>query len=352
MVLAAICQESKDGISIPLRLEAGGSVFVVFHSKQKSFDPIVGFTRNGESVLPLTQPSVIKIQKAIYGVPGDAARTRDVRVKMQAMSDRGEINFRVAKLAEGDDPAYGTVKTLELKYTVNDREFAVSGRDPETINLVTTRPAASRAAEVRYDSAGRLQVIASQPGHYELKTATGKTRLVEVAVVLAPQEITGAWEVSFPSKWGAPEKITLDHLISLSESSNSGVKYFSGTATYLKTFEWGLASEKRKGKSEVWLDLGEVQVMARVKLNGHDLGILWKSPFQINITGALKPGQNNLELSVANLWPNRMIGDAALPESQRFTWSSYEPFTKDTPLPKSGLLGPVIIQTKEIMTVP
>jgi hypothetical protein len=79
---------------------------------------------------------------------------------------------------------------------------------------------------------------------------------------------------------------------------------------------------------------------------------LWKSPFQINITSTLKPGQNNLEISVADLWPNRMIGDAVLPESQRFTWSSYEPFTKDTPLPKSGLLGPVVIQTKEIMTLP
>ena len=91
--------------------------------------------------------------------------------------------------------------------------------------------------------------------------------------------------------------------------------------------------------------------MARVTLNGHDLGVLWKAPFRVDITAVVKPGDNVLEVRVANLWPNRMIGDAALPESQRFTWSSYEPFTKDSPLPKSGLLGPVTIHTFTILPV-
>jgi hypothetical protein len=134
----------------------------------------------------------------------------------------------------------------------------------------------------------------------------------------------------------------------LSGSTNAGVKYFSGTATYTKTFDWKPAPQVEKQKTETWLDLGDVQVMAQVKLNGHDLGILWKSPFCVNITGALQAGGNTLEVRVANLWPNRMIGDAALPEAERFTWSSYEPFAKDSPLPKSGLLGPVVIQTKVI----
>ena len=159
----------------------------------------------------------------------------------------------------------------------------------------------------------------------------------------APQEITGAWDVSFPPKWGAPEQISLDHLISLSDSTDPGVKYFSGMATYLKTFDWKPGAKKGKQKTETWLDLGEVQVMAQVKLNGHDLGVLWKAPFRVDVTDALRPGRNALEIRVANLWPNRMIGDAALPVAERFTWSSYEPFTKDSPLPKSGLLGPVTL---------
>jgi hypothetical protein len=72
-----------------------------------------------------------------------------------------------------------------------------------------------------------------------------------------------------------------------------------------------------------------------------------RTPFRVNISDALKPGSNTLEICVADLWPNRMIGNAALPEAERFTWSSYEPFTKDSPLPQSGLLGPVTLQTAE-----
>ena len=202
-------------------------------------------------------------------------------------------------------------------------------------------PAASRAAELRCDATGRVTIAASHPGQYEWKTASGQTRQVQIATVPAPLEISGAWDVRFPPKWGAPEKITMNYLASLSESTNDGIKYFSGTATYTKTFDWNPNSKDEN--LETWLDLGDVQVMAQVKLNGHDLGVLWKAPFRINVTDALKRGRNTLEIRVADLWPNRMIGDAALPAGERFTWSSYEPFTKDSPLPESGLLGPVTI---------
>jgi hypothetical protein len=226
------------------------------------------------------------------------------------------------------------------------------GPGDDNIQLSWLVPAASRAAEIRCDAAGRMEIVASQPGDYGLTSASGKARRAEIKKVPAPQEITGAWEVRFPPKWGAPEEITLDHLISLSDSTNAGVKYFSGTATYTKTFNWEPTAKIRKQKTETWLDLGDVQVMVQVKLNGQNLGILWQPPLRTNITGALRSGHNMLEIRVANLWPNRMIGDAALPASERFTWSSYEPFTKDSPLPKSGLLGPVTIQTAEVITLP
>ena len=124
-----------------------------------------------------------------------------------------------------------------------------------------------------------------------------------------------------------------------------GVKYFSGTATYAKQFNWTTESASAATGGETWLDLGDVQVMARVKLNGQDLGVLWKPPFRVDVTGGLRPGGNTLEISVANCWPNRMIGDAGLAETNRFTWSSWEPFTAKTPLLKSGLLGPVRLET-------
>jgi len=81
--------------------------------------------------------------------------------------------------------------------------------------------------------------------------------------------------------------------------------------------------------------------MARVTLNGKDLGVLWKKPFQVEITGVAQSGANTLELTVANLWPNRLIGDQSLPPEQRIAWTTWNPFKKETPLLESGMLGPV-----------
>ena len=207
-------------------------------------------------------------------------------------------------------------------------------------------------AELRSDAKGRLSLVALTPGNYELKTAGGKTRRAEISVVPPSQEIAGAWQVAFPPKWGAPQQITLEKLSSLTESTNAGVKYFSGTAIYSKTFDWKPAVKSKRQQSEIWLELGDVQSLAQVKLNGHDLGSVWLPPFRVNVTTALQSGSNKLEVRVANLWRNRMIGDAALPATERFTWSSSAQFSPDTPLPKSGLLGPVTLQTAEIISLP
>jgi hypothetical protein len=347
-----IYSKSARGISAPLRFEANGSTFVVFRPRQDRFDPVVSFNRDGQSVPPVAKPFVIKIQKATFGVPGDAARTRDVLPEVQALANRGEFDMQIGKLVEGGDPAYGIVKTLVVEYTVDGQSFTLKGREPDTVSLVAGISAPPRAAELRSDAAGRLSVVATQAGRYELKTASGRTRRVEIGTVPAARELTGSWDVTFPPNWGAPDTIVLDQLASLSESTNAGVKYFSGTATYKRTFDWNPAVQNRQSTLEHWLDLGEVQVMAQVALNGHDLGTCWKSPFRLNISSALKSGRNTLEIRVANLWPNRMIGDAALPAAERFTWSSYEPFRKDSPLPKSGLIGPVTIHSAQIVSLP
>ncbi len=156
------------------------------------------------------------------------------------------------------------------------------------------------------------------------------------------QNITGPWEVSFQPHRGAPEKITLDTLIDWSKHLDAGVKHFSGTATYRTTFA---VNPDSGTKSPKWfLDLGRVAVMARVRLNGQELGVVWKSPFRVDISSALNPGENRLEITVANLWPNRLIGDAGLPEPKRIAWTTWNPFTKDTALLESGLLGPVTLE--------
>lgn len=81
--------------------------------------------------------------------------------------------------------------------------------------------------------------------------------------------------------------------------------------------------------------------MASVKLNGQDLGTVWTAPWHVNARSALKAGANVLEIRVANLWPNRLIGDAGLPPEKRVTWTTWNPFKKGTALLPSGLLGPV-----------
>src|SRR5439155_9775730 len=141
-----------------------------------------------------------------------------------------------------------------------------------------------------------------------------KSTSVHVADLPAPLDVSGSWELRFPPKWGAPESVTLDHLASWTTHSDPGVKYFSGTATYMKDFD--VPAELPGRDRRIFLDLGAVKNLAEVTLNGTDLGVLWKPPFRAEITGCVKPGGNHLEVKLTNLWPNRMIGDQTLPESK------------------------------------
>jgi hypothetical protein len=178
------------------------------------------------------------------------------------------------------------------------------------------------------------------------------------------QDVTGPWTLSFDPAWGTKETVTLDELSSWSEHSDPLVKYYSGTATYHKAFD---VPESRisKENSRFCLDLGKVEVMARVTLNGRDCGITWKPPYRVEISHALKTGQNKLEIQVVNTWVNRMIGDEQLPldaewkdwetlvdwpdwfkegrssSTGRYTFTTARHYEKKSPLMPSGLLGPV-----------
>jgi hypothetical protein len=152
------------------------------------------------------------------------------------------------------------------------------------------------------------------------------------------------------------------------------VKYFSGTATYRKTFAAPASFIARDRR--LYLDLGRVEVMAGVRLNGKDLGVLWKEPYCVEVTGALKPGENALEVEVVNLWISRQIGDEQLPEDSernpngtlkrwpqwlqegkpsptgRYTFTSWRLWQKDSPLVESGLLGPVKLRAAQRVVTP
>jgi hypothetical protein len=150
------------------------------------------------------------------------------------------------------------------------------------------------------------------------------------------QELTGPWTVEFDPKWGGPKSVHFDQLVSWTSRPEDGVKFYSGTAVYQKSFNFnGLLPGSR-----VYLDLGGVRDLAEVRLNGKSLGTVWTAPWQVDITDAVQPTGNRLDIAVTNLWPNRLIGDAALPAKERLTKTNIG-LSKDQPLLESGLLGPV-----------
>jgi hypothetical protein len=127
--------------------------------------------------------------------------------------------------------------------------------------------------------------------------------------------VSGPWTVTFPPNFGAPASIQLDKLNSWTMSSDPGVKYFSGTATYSKTLQ--VPASWLRGGQRIWVDLGKVGDLAEVKVNGKDEGITWAPPYRVDITDALKAGANKLEIAVTNEWSNRQIGDRLLPVDKR-----------------------------------
>jgi hypothetical protein len=182
------------------------------------------------------------------------------------------------------------------------------------------------------------------------------------------RQVDEGWQVTFDPKWGGPDQPTaFDKLHDWSKHPNPGIRFYSGTATYRKSLTLSEA-EASGGGGALLLDLGAVEVMARVRLNGRECGIAWKPPYRVELTGVARAGANELEIDVVNLWVNRMIGDEQLPEdckwkdfetllewpewfksgkrrpSGRFTFTSCKHYGKDTPLVPSGLLGPVTLQ--------
>jgi len=154
--------------------------------------------------------------------------------------------------------------------------------------------------------------------------------------------VAGPWNVEFTPGWDAPAKIAFDRLVSWTENSDPGIRYYSGTATYSTRFQLPDHLDRDR---QFYLDLGDVREIAEVRLNGQDLGVLWKKPFRVALGAAVRAGSNDLVVEITNLWPNRLIGDAALPAEKRHTHTNITKFQPASPLLPSGLLGPVTLDT-------
>jgi hypothetical protein len=153
--------------------------------------------------------------------------------------------------------------------------------------------------------------------------------------------LSAPWQLGFDPKWGGPERIVFSQLEDWSKRPEPGIRYYSGKATYRTSFD----CDRPDSSTRYFLSLGRVANIASVKVNDRDLGVVWCEPWRIAIpAGLLTPRGNSLEIMVANLWINRLIRDSNLPEDQRLTWITGNPFHPDDPLLESGLLGPVTLQ--------
>ena len=266
------------------------------------------------------------------------------------------------------DYIHRTSGDAEIYYVINRNQqpatqnftFRVTGRQPEIFDPVSggIRPAnAFRKADgcttvpLEFDRFGSYFVVFRKPVANKITGKAEKNfpKLVQL------QNLGGPWNVAFDPAWGGPTNAEFPELVSWTQRPEEGIKFYSGKATYRKKFDLsdaaGTAKETDRKTKRLFLDLGNVKEVAEVRLNGKKLGILWCFPWRVDITRAVKPTGNVLEIDVINLCANRVIGDLNQPKEKRFTQTHdvfrFDMLTKNTTLIESGLLGPVTLQRAE-----
>jgi len=233
--------------------------------------------------------------------------------------------------------------------TTSEVAFRTSGKQPELWDAVTGEIRDLPDWRVKDGRTAVPLAFAPRESYFVVfrkKAEAGRsTEAKNFPELKSLAELAGPWQVSFDPNWGGPESVVFEKLDDWTNRPEEGIRYYSGTATYRQTFD--LPETSRGGNTRIYLDLGCVKNLAAVRLNGKDLGVVWTAPWRVEITGAVKPTGNQLEIAIVNLWPNRLIGDAALPPQKRLTKTNVTTYKKDSPLLPSGLLGPVVLQATE-----
>ena len=285
---------------------------------------------------------------------------------------RGSLGFRSQGKAEVWNPVTGTVSdagavSREGAYSRvaldippagacfvvfrQDREEGptVARVERDGVPVIDTRAAAQAAPLPQVEPAvtvpkvcevveGGKALLAWEPGRYRVTRADGSAKEY---VGKSPRRVplSAAWNLAFPQGWDAPESVCVASLQPwMAMDLPAAAKAFSGTASY--TTEFSLDALPAGARAE--LDLGRVEMIASVRVNGVSAGTVWATPYRLDVTSALKPGLNRLTVEVTSSWFNRLVFDAGLPESARKTWTIKGP-DKASPLRPSGLLGPVTL---------
>jgi hypothetical protein len=240
--------------------------------------------------------------------------------------------------------------------------YWINNRNHRVENVEATFRIEEKAAEIWHPETGKIE-----PASYEISEGKTKVRLrlepddavfvvfrnkAEKQSVGIPRPVekklttvNGPWNLSFQTDRGAPAQINMTELTAWNENPDPGIKYFSGTGTYTAAVQ-APAGWFQSG-NQLWIDLGNVKNLAEIIVNGKSQGIVWKLPFRINISGALKQGENTIEIKVTNLWVNRLIGDQQPGVTSKITYTTMPFYRADSPLLPSGLLGPVSILSIE-----
>lgn len=275
-----------------------------------------------------------------------------------------EVRFLHRRLEDGD--IYFVANRTDEAQNIQ-ASFRTGGKAVELWNPVTGEV---RAAGYRTDMGRTVVDLPLDPfgAMFVVFRGQGAERRTVPAEVTRPvADVSEGWSVSFPPGRGAPDVLALGRLRDLSKEPAPGVRYFSGTAAYSRTLS--VPKAWLMGAGSLKLDLGRVEVVAEVLVNGRSAGIAWATPYRLDVTRLLKPGSNRIEVRVSNLWVNRIVGDRQPGVTERISFTHEDaaslglkqprsvfdtigpggkpfggtPYTAQTPLPSSGLIGPVLL---------
>lgn len=286
-----------------------------------------------------SEPRVDSIHRVVY-----KNQTPKINLKCFVEFSPKETNTTPAELHSGVDAHIYFVANLSKNPDQMRCAFRVTGKQPELWDALTGQ---TRKAVAFVQKDGLTIIPLDFAGHGSIfvvfredisPTAQGKESS-NSSKLLKTLDIDGSWNVSFDENWGGPKSVAFDRLISWNEHELAQIKHYSGPATYRKTIN--VPTDFVQENMSIILELGNVAEIAEIKFNGRSLGTVWAKPYRIDVTSAVKSGENQLEIEVVNHWANRIIGDAALPESERRTKTNIRRLTAETPLIESGLLGPV-----------
>jgi hypothetical protein len=314
---------------------------------------VVGGRPDGTPSLADSAAEFASIADSLWGTGGAAGKVMDAPLEqaLRTLSISPDVQFSGASAGSKlyfvhralDDGDLYFISNGETRAVAIDASFRVSGKAPEIWRAET----GDRSPGSYRQESGRTVVpleLGANDAQFVVfrKNADASSREVPKLEFRLQSTLKAAWDVRFQPGHGAPAASRFEALTSWTENSDPGIRYFSGTATYTTNFD-AKDSWLKKG-SRLRLNLGDARDLVEVSVNGHELGILWKKPFVVDVTDALKAGSNRLEIKVTNVWPNRMVGDKQ-PGMSQVAFSTFDPYKADSPLLPSGLLGPVILET-------